>query len=167
MLAQLLSNDQFRLNNKHWRVSTILHKPATDKTPRVAQGTVNSLEYLIRMTNKEMREPTFLILTALAGGRKHGYSLIAEAGELSAQRVQLKVGTLYAALDRLAAEGLVTAAGDEVVDGRLRRYYELTDSGAATLSDAAERSLRIAAEAQMRLKRNHAAPVVGAKVSVA
>lgn len=119
------------------------------------------------MTNKEMREPTFLILTALAGGRKHGYSLIAEAGELSAHRVQLKVGTLYAALDRLAAEGLVAAAGDEVVEGRLRRYYELTDSGAATLSDAAERSSRIAAEALMRLKRVHSAPVVGIRVSAA
>ncbi|WP_244302831.1 PadR family transcriptional regulator [Leucobacter coleopterorum] len=58
------------------------------------------------MSIKEMREPTFLILTALASGRKHGYALIAEAAELSGNRVQLKVGTLYAALDRLSDEGL-------------------------------------------------------------
>jgi len=121
------------------------------------------------MTNKEMREPTFLILTALAGGRKHGYALIAEAEELSAHRVILKVGTLYAALDRLASEGLVVVAGDEVSDGRLRRYYELTEKGAIALAEAAERSSRIAAEAQARLKRvrRATAPVAGAQVSVA
>ncbi|WP_105567600.1 PadR family transcriptional regulator [Microbacterium halophytorum] len=119
------------------------------------------------MTTKEMREPTFLILTALAGGRKHGYALIAEADELSAHRVQLKVGTLYAALDRLAAEGLVEEAGDEVTDGRLRRYYALTEQGATALSEAAERSARIAAEAQTRLNRARNLPAFGAKVSAA
>ena len=117
------------------------------------------------MTTREMREPTFLILTALAGGRKHGYALIAEADELSAHRVQLKAGTLYAALDRLEAEGLVRAAGDEVIDGRVRRYYELTGEGAAALAAAADRSARIAAEAQTRLKR--ARPAFGMTVSVA
>lgn len=113
------------------------------------------------MTIRELREPTFLILTALAGGRKHGYALIAEAEELSGHRVSLKVGTLYAALDRLASEGLVVAAGDEVTDGRARRYYELTDAGAAVLAEAAERSTRIAKEAQERLRR------AGARVATA
>jgi DNA-binding PadR family transcriptional regulator len=107
------------------------------------------------MSIKEMREPTFLILTALASGRKHGYALIAEAAELSGNRVRLKVGTLYAALDRLAEEGLVVVAGDEVTDGRLRRYYELTEVGAAALAEAASRSAQIAAEAKARLQKSH------------
>ena len=40
---------------------------------------------------------------------------------------ELKVATLYAALERLEREGLVAVDGDEAVDGRLRRYFRLTD----------------------------------------
>ncbi|HEY0249797.1 MAG TPA: PadR family transcriptional regulator [Gryllotalpicola sp.] len=104
------------------------------------------------MASHEMREPTFFMLTALADGRKHGYALITAAKELSGGRVQLKVGTLYAALDRLTGEGLVAPAGDEVVDGRLRRYYELTDAGADALRAEASRLAENARNAVARLK---------------
>jgi DNA-binding PadR family transcriptional regulator len=104
------------------------------------------------MTTTEMREPTFLVLAALADGRKHGYGLISEAATLSDGRVQLKVGTLYAALDRLSAEGLVRAAGEEVVDGRHRRYYELTDAGAERLAIEASRLASNATRAFARLE---------------
>jgi len=86
-----------------------------------------------------MREPTFLVLSALAGGRKHGYAIISDADAASNGRVRLKAGTLYTALDRLTREGLVSHAGDEIVDGRLRRYYELTDPGAEALAVEAKR----------------------------
>jgi len=99
-----------------------------------------------------MREPTFLVLAALADGRKHGYALIAEAAELSDGRVQLKVGTLYAALDRLGEQQLVEGAGDEVVGGRLRRYYRLTDAGAERLEQEAARLASNAANAQAKLR---------------
>lgn len=98
-----------------------------------------------------MREPTFLVLSALAGGRRHGYALITEAEALSDGRVTLKVGTLYAALDRLSGEGLVRPAGDEVVDGRLRRYYELTDAGAEALATEAAQLQARATKAMARL----------------
>jgi len=104
------------------------------------------------MANQEMREPTFFVLTALADGRKHGYALITATRELSDGRVELKVGTLYAALDRLTSEGLVAPAGDEVVDGRLRRYYELTDAGADALRAEAARLADNARNAVARLK---------------
>ena len=104
------------------------------------------------MTPTEMREPTFLVLAALADGRKHGYALIAEAETLSGGRVKLKVGTLYAALDRLQAEGLVEAAGEEVVEGRNRRYYVLTDAGADALSEEVARMTAKATLASARLK---------------
>ena len=71
-----------------------------------------SLMYIHCMSRSQMQEPTFLILAALAEGKKHGYALIAEASDMSEGRVQLRVGTLYAALDRLAKEGLVSRAGD-------------------------------------------------------
>lgn len=103
------------------------------------------------MSNAEMREPTLLVLTSLAGGRKHGYGLIGDAAELSDGRVRLKVGTLYAVLDRLLDQGLVAEAGEEVVDGRLRRYFELTDAGADALDTEVRRIEANAAAARARL----------------
>jgi DNA-binding PadR family transcriptional regulator len=104
------------------------------------------------MADTEMREPTFLVLTALANGRKHGYALIKEADDLSEGRVKLKVGTLYAALDRLGQQGLVADAGEEVVDGRLRRYYTLTDEGADVLEREVTRLESNAVQARARLR---------------
>lgn len=80
-----------------------------------------------------MREPTFLILTALARNQHHGYSLLTETKKLSGGRVSLQPGSLYTTLDRLKEEGMVQAAGQEVVDGRLRQYYTLTNQGASAL----------------------------------
>jgi DNA-binding PadR family transcriptional regulator len=81
-----------------------------------------------------MREPTYLILTAMAAGRQHGYGLVQEVAELSGGRVRLRAGTLYGALDRLTAEGLIAADGEEVVAGRFRRYYVLSEDGARALA---------------------------------
>ena len=104
------------------------------------------------MSDLEIREPTFLVLTSLAGGRKHGYALIKDAAELSDGRVQLKVGTLYAALERLGAQGLVSTDGEEVVGGRLRRYYVLTDAGADVLERHARQLASTAQSALARLR---------------
>ena len=101
----------------------------------------------------ELRRPTFLVLAALADGPKHGYALISEAADLSGGEVQLKVGTLYATLDRLSTEDLVEVSGEEVVDGRLRRYYRLTTLGAERLEAEATRMSRSADQALARLRR--------------
>jgi PadR family transcriptional regulator, regulatory protein PadR len=93
-----------------------------------------------------MREPTFWILTALTAAPLHGYGIIQQAGHLSDGRVRLQAGTLYAALDRLVAEGLVEPDREETVDGRVRRYYRLTDDGADAL-DAEAARLRASADA--------------------
>jgi DNA-binding PadR family transcriptional regulator len=99
-----------------------------------------------------LREPTFLILTALAGQPLHGYGLITEVGLLSDGRLTLRPGTLYGALDRLGDDGLVEVDHEEVVDGRLRRYYRLTDSGVDVLTAVAARLPRNAPPATERLK---------------
>lgn len=93
-----------------------------------------------------LREPTFWILTVLASGPHHGYGVIQQTARLSGDRVRLQAGTLYAALDRLQAEGLVEPDREESVDGRTRRYYRITDAGATALEIEAAR-LRIGAEA--------------------
>lgn len=96
-----------------------------------------------------MREPTVYLLAALAEGRQHGYALMGLIEQLSGGRVELRPATLYGALERLTGEGLVRVAGEEAVDGRLRRYFELTDAGATALAEQQER-LSQAAEAAAR-----------------
>jgi DNA-binding PadR family transcriptional regulator len=111
-----------------------------------------------------LREPTVLILAALAAGPLHGYGIIREVAGLSGGRLSLRPGTLYGALDRLSEEGLVQADGEEVVDGRLRRYYRLTEPGAGVLAAEAERMRRIADACHRRLVQRAAGPgATGAK----
>ncbi len=109
------------------------------------------------MNVRPMQEATFLILTALADGSQHGYGIISEVAEISRTRVRLRAGTLYTALDRLRADGLIEVDREEVVDNRLRRYYRLTPEGGRRL--AAE-AARLQANATAALKRLNPAPGV-------
>jgi DNA-binding PadR family transcriptional regulator len=99
-----------------------------------------------------MQEATFLILTALATDSQHGYGIITDVRAISAGRVQLKAGTLYAALDRLRADKLIAVDREEIVDGRLRRYYRLTPAGGQLLAAEAARLQANARVAMLRLK---------------
>ena len=103
------------------------------------------------MTLRPLQEPTFLILTSLAAGPQHGYAIMTDAEQVSGGRVRLRAGTLYAALDRLCADGLVEIDGEEVVDGRLRRYYRLTHAGTERLAAEAAHLRSNAAVATRRL----------------
>ena len=86
-----------------------------------------------------MREPTYFVLAALLGGPLHGYAIMKRASELSGGRVRLATGTLYTALDRLTAEGHVRLVSEQMVAGRVRRSYGLTESGSAALRAEAQR----------------------------
>jgi PadR family transcriptional regulator, regulatory protein PadR len=86
-----------------------------------------------------MREPTYLVLAALLPGPLHGYAIIKRAEDMSNGRVRLATGTLYTALDRLSAEGYVRLTGEEMVEGRIRRYYGLTQAGSTAVRAEAQR----------------------------
>lgn len=103
------------------------------------------------MNSSTRTEQVFLILTALADRPLHGYGIVQEVLALSEGRTRLKVGTLYGALDRLTAEGLLEPDRDEVESGRLRRYYRLTGRGVAALAEDAARMAANARAAQQRL----------------
>ena len=77
------------------------------------------------MTTHGLQEATLLVLTALSRGSQHGYGIITDVQQISGGRVTLRAGTLYTALDRLRATGLIGVDREEVADGRLRRYYRL------------------------------------------
>jgi DNA-binding PadR family transcriptional regulator len=98
-----------------------------------------------------MQEATFLILTALAAGSQHGYGIITDVQQISGGRVRLRAGTLYTALERLRADGLVRVDREEIVDNRLRRYYRLTPTGSDVLAAEAAQLQANAAAALSRL----------------
>jgi DNA-binding PadR family transcriptional regulator len=99
-----------------------------------------------------MTDQAFFVLTALVGAPRHGYGIVGAVAELSDGRVNLKVGTLYGVLDRLVGDGLAELDREEVEQGRLRRYYRLTNSGGAALAAEVERQTANARAASDRLR---------------
>jgi PadR family transcriptional regulator, regulatory protein PadR len=73
-----------------------------------------------------------LLLSVLARGPAHGYAIIERLRERSEGAFGLPEGTIYPALHRLEAAGLL---GSRWADdsGRRRRVYALTRSGRAEL----------------------------------
>jgi PadR family transcriptional regulator len=86
-----------------------------------------------------LREPTFFILTALLPEPLHGYGIIKAVAEMSDERVQLRAGTLYAALERLESAGAVVLDREESEGGPPRRYYRITPAGIALLEEEGRR----------------------------
>jgi DNA-binding PadR family transcriptional regulator len=115
------------------------------------------------MTIRRLQEPSFLVLTALAGGARHGYALLTDIASLSEDAAPMRAGTLYAVLDRLTNEGLVEVDHEEVVDGRLRRYYRLSGKGAERLGAeiAQMRAQAAVAARRLRVLRAGTAPMSG------
>lgn len=111
-----------------------------------------------------LQEPTFFVLAALASESLHGYGIIQRVAELSDDRIRLRPGTLYPALDRLTGDGVVELDREEVVDGRLRRYYRLTDPGADLLAADLERQRNNAQAAAARLAARTAATAAADRV---
>jgi PadR family transcriptional regulator, regulatory protein PadR len=103
------------------------------------------------MAAKPMTGQAFFVLTALADGARHGYSIVGEVAGLSQGRVNLKIGGLYGVLDRLAAEGLIELDREEPHNGRLRRYYRLTRDGRHALAEEAELRAATARVVRVRL----------------
>ena len=97
-----------------------------------------------------MTEQAFFVLTALLGGPLHGYAIMQTKVELSDGRVRARVGTLYGVLDRLAAERLIELDREVIVQGRVRRYYGLSEDGRDALARDAARQ---AANARAALNR--------------
>jgi DNA-binding PadR family transcriptional regulator len=72
-------------------------------------------------------DPAVLILASLAGGEKHGYAMMEDIKVTAG--VHLGPGTLYGAISRLEAGGLIEA----LPAVERRRPYRLTVQGATFL----------------------------------
>lgn len=101
-------------------------------------------------------EQAYLVLLSLAEQPRHGYGIVGAVLQLTEGATKLGAGTLYGLLDRMGNEGLVEASGEEVVDGRLRRYYRLTNEGSAAL---------VAETARLRALTHRARIVLGTRLA--
>ncbi|PJJ02963.1 PadR family transcriptional regulator [Streptomyces sp. 2333.5] len=117
------------------------------------------------MASRGLTQAAFFVLTALVDEPRHGYGIVQEVDELSEGHVQLRIGTLYGVLDRLAADGLIEPDREEVQQGRLRKYYRLTDAGGAALSTEAERMAAGARAATQRMAAHRPATARPASAS--
>ncbi|HTK50179.1 MAG TPA: helix-turn-helix transcriptional regulator [Gemmatimonadaceae bacterium] len=114
------------------------------------------------MAGREERDPdaelpltpaTFQILLALVGEDRHGYAIMREVAERTADAVRLGPGTLYGSLKRLLEGGLVEEAGerpDEALDDERRRYYRITKFGYAVARAEARRLEAMVSEARRK-----------------
>lgn len=100
--------------------------------------------------------PVFHILVSLADRERHGYAILKEIERRTAGAVTLSTGTLYAAIKRLLADGLVertAGRADPDVDDQRRIYYQLTPSGYALLQRETDRLAELVAASRKRLGR--------------
>jgi PadR family transcriptional regulator PadR len=75
-----------------------------------------------------------MILAVLGGGPQHGYAVIEQLRQRSGGVFDLPEGTIYPALHRLEADGLLASSWD-TASGRRRRVYKLTRRGRAALGE--------------------------------
>ncbi|HRI79759.1 MAG TPA: helix-turn-helix transcriptional regulator [Cyclobacteriaceae bacterium] len=83
------------------------------------------------MYSKELLKGTIsaIILNLLAENRRmYGYEIAMRVKEMTENKIVLKDGSLYPALQTLTADGLLTFE-EEMVDNRTRKYYSLTKKG--------------------------------------
>ena len=90
-------------------------------------------------------DPALLILASLAGGPKHGYSMMTDIETMTG--VRLGPGTMYGALARLEGQGLIKA----VPSRDRRRPYQLTTKGAAGLREQLNLLQKLASTGLKRL----------------
>ncbi len=91
----------------------------------------------------------FHILLALAAGERHGYAIM--------RATDLDAGTVYRAIKRLRATGLVAASDERATpegDDERRRYYCLTPRGRAVAQAETRRLARLVAYAHAALRRD-------------
>jgi transcriptional regulator len=70
-----------------------------------------------------------LILRTLLGEQRHGHAIAKHIQRTSEELLQVETGSLYPALHRLEAKGLVAASWELSDKGKRARYYRLTPRG--------------------------------------
>lgn len=88
----------------------------------------------------------FHILLALADGDRHGYAIIQDVEARTDGELRLSAGTLYRSIQRMLEQGLLVEARERPapeLDDERRRYYRITDFGAAVARAEVQRLARL------------------------
>ena len=86
-----------------------------------------------------------LILRTLIFGPEHGQGIARAIQETSRDELLVEHGALYPALQRLEAQGWITAKWGTSANNRRARFYTLTKSGRAQLARESSKWRRFAA----------------------
>jgi DNA-binding PadR family transcriptional regulator len=70
-----------------------------------------------------------LLLSILLDGESYGYQIIKKTRALSGGHLEWSFGMLYPVLHRLEKDGFIAARWKSSGEGRLRKYYRLTEAG--------------------------------------
>jgi transcriptional regulator len=76
-----------------------------------------------------------LILRTLLGAPKHGHAIAKHIQRTSEELLQVETGSLYPALHRMEAKGLIAASWELSDKGKRARYYRLTPRGKKQLAE--------------------------------
>lgn len=95
-------------------------------------------------------EPALLVMLSLLDGPKHGYAIAADIAGFGGRR--LGPGTLYGAISRLEARGLIAAEPHAA----RRTPYRLTPEGFAEAKGELDRLAALTGEARRRLETRRA-----------
>lgn len=98
---------------------------------------------------------TLHILLSLTDGEKHGYAIMQKVEDLSDGVVKLGPGTLYSALKRMLADGLIvesTTRPDPDLDDERRRYYRPTGLGERVMAAEVQRLRDLIRRSGIRLR---------------
>src|SRR5436190_20665924 len=94
----------------------------------------------------------FYILLALADGDRHGLAIARDVQLLSDGAVRLWPATLYGSLEELRGRKWIEELAEHPEEeSERKRYYRLTRTGRAVLTDEAERLGRLARLARSRV----------------
>lgn len=70
-----------------------------------------------------------LLLSILQDGESYGYQIIKKMRSLSGGHLEWSFGMLYPVLHRLEKDGFIASKWKTSGEGRLRKYYRLTEAG--------------------------------------
>jgi transcriptional regulator len=94
-----------------------------------------------------------LILRTLLFGPSHGHAIAKRVRAMSDDVLHLETGSLYPALHRLEAQGLIDAEWDTSDKGKRARYYRLTKAGRRRLVAEQSKWERLSAAMARVLRR--------------
>jgi len=93
-----------------------------------------------------------LILKSLQAGPVHGFGISVRLRQMSLDALQVEQGSLYPALYRLEAQGLIKAEWGVSENNRKARFYELTKAGRRQLEAETTNWVRLSAAINLVLQ---------------